>query len=278
MEHYTHDGLTFEVTDTGPTDGRPVILLHGFPEDRHCWDRLAAHLDGAGYRVLAPDQRGYSPGAQPPGRRSYTLNLLAGDVLALADAAGADRFDVVGHDWGAVVAWQLAGSYPDRIRSLTALSVPHPGAFREAMVRSSKVLHSWYMLFFQIPEVPELILSAGRGRRFAAQLEGSGLDGATARRYADRAARPGALTGPINWYRALPFEIRNQLGPIVAPTLFAWGDADGFVTRTAAERCDRHVSGPYRFAALPGATHWLPTGSADELRPLLLEHLAGVPA
>src|ERR1700722_19662076 len=134
------------------------------------------------------------------------------------------------------------------------------------------------MVFFQIPKVPELILSAGGGRRFAAQLEGSGLDGATAQRYADRAARRGALTGPINWYRALPFEIRNQLGPIVAPTLFAWGDADGFVTRTAAERCDRHVTGPYRFAALPGATHWLPTGSADELRPLLLEHLAGAPA
>src|SRR6202034_3192234 len=112
---------------------------------------------------------------------------------------------------------------------------------------------------------------------FAAQLQHSGLDRDTARRYATRAARPGSLTGPINWYRALPLEIRQQLGPIGIPTLFVWGDGDGFVTRTAAERCDRHVSGPYRFAALPGATHWLPTGSADELGPLLLEALAGGP-
>ena len=278
METFVHDGLTFDVSDTGPADGRVVILLHGFPEDRHCWDQLAASLAGAGYRVLAPDQRGYSPGARPPGRRAYTLDRLAGDVLALATIAGADRFDVVGHDWGAVVAWYLAGAHPDRIRSLTALSVPHTQAFVGAMIRSSQLLHSWYMLFFQLPRLPELVAGRAGERRFVAQLERSGLDESSARRYAVRAATPGAMTGPINWYRALPLEIRNRLGPITTPTLFVWGERDPFVTRVAAERCAGHVVGPFLFVPLEDGTHWLPTGSAAEVAPLLLDHLAGGPA
>ncbi|MGH9057060.1 MAG: alpha/beta fold hydrolase [Acidimicrobiales bacterium] len=103
-DRYTHDGLTFDVDDAGPPDGRAVIALHGFPEDRQTWSPLSTSLVGAGYRVLAPDQRGYSPGARPAGRRAYTIDRLAGDVLALAGAAGADRFDLVGHDWGALVS------------------------------------------------------------------------------------------------------------------------------------------------------------------------------
>jgi pimeloyl-ACP methyl ester carboxylesterase len=278
VDSYTHDGLSFDVNDTGPADGRVVIALHGFPEDRHCWDQLAASMAGAGYRVLTPDQRGYSPGAQPAGRRAYTTDLLVGDVLALADAAGADRFDVVGHDWGAVVAWNLAGRHPERVRTLTVLSVPHLQAFLEAMRHSTQALRSWYMLFFQIPRLPEMILRRTPERRFVAQLVGSGLDGDSARRYARRAARPGAMTGPLNWYRAMPFGRRDRLGPVSTPTLFVWGEADRFVTRAAAERCARHVTGPFRFVPLPAGTHWLPSGSAGEIAPLLLEHLAGVPA
>jgi pimeloyl-ACP methyl ester carboxylesterase len=275
VDTFDRDGLSFDVSDTGPTEGRVIIALHGFPEDRHCWDPLAAILAGGGYRTLAPDQRGYSPGARPTDRRAYTLEVLAGDVLALADQAGASRFDVVGHDWGAALAWYLAGTYPDRIRSLAALSVPHPQAFLDAMTRSSQALHSWYMLFFQIPKLPELVLSRAGESRFVAQMEKTGLDEDSARRYARRAATPGAMTGPINWYRALPFEVRNRLGPVTAPTLFVWGDHDPFITRVAAERCAQHVSGPFRAEALAGGTHWLPTGSVGEVAPLLLEHLAG---
>jgi len=278
VDTYAHDGLTFDVSDVGPDDGRVVIMLHGFPEDRHCWDQLGGTLAGAGYRVLAPDQRGYSPGAQPVGRRAYTLPLLAGDVLALADAAGTDQFDVVGHDWGAVLAWYLAGTHPDRIRSLTVLSVPHPQAFRDAMIRSSQLLHSWYMLFFQLPRLPEVALGRMGDRRFVAQLMRSGLDEESARRYAVRAATPGAMTGPINWYRALPFAINAPTGPVNSPTLFVWGQGDRFVTRVAAERCAQHVIGPFLFVPLEDGTHWLPTGSAGEVAPVLLEHLAGVPA
>lgn len=274
MDTFERDGLTFEVSDTGPADGRVVIALHGFPEDRHCWDRLAASLAGRGYRTLAPDQRGYSPRARPTGRRAYTLDLLTADVLALADQAGAIRFDLVGHDWGAALAWYVAANHPDRVRTLTALSVPHLQAFLEAMTRSSQALHSWYFAFFQIPKLPEAILARAGEKRFVAQLGRTGLDEDSARRYARRAASPGAMTGPINWYRALPFEVRTRLGPVTAPTLYVWGDSDPFISRVAAERCARHVSGPFQFETVVGGTHWLPSGS-DDIAPLLLGHLAG---
>jgi pimeloyl-ACP methyl ester carboxylesterase len=271
IDQYPHDGLTFDVSDSGPVGARVVILLHGFPEDRHCWAEVGGALNTAGCRALAPDQRGYSPGARPAGRRAYTLDHLAGDVLALADAAGAARFDVVGHDFGASVAWYLAGHYPERIRSLTALSVPHPQAFAEALGRSSQALRSWYLLFFQLPGLPEQAL---RRSRLVAGLRGTGLDEASARRYAARAATPGAMTGPLNWYRAIPLQLRGRPGPVNTPALYIWGDGDRFVTRVAAEGCGHHVTGPYRFIPLAGASHWLPSTSAGEITPPLLEHLA----
>lgn len=273
MDTYTHDELTFEVTDTGPVDGRVVVALHGFPEDRSAWSRLSVPLAESGYRMLAPDQRGYSPGARPGRRRDYRISCLAGDVLALADRVGAPRVDVVGHDWGAVVAWELAMRHPDRVRSCTALSVPHPGAFAASLLRSSQLLHSWYMLAVQVPALPEWVLAHG-GHRMVDQLVRTGLDRASAERYAARAATAGAMTGPLNWYRAIPLSAGARPRPVEVPTLFVWGAGDGFVTRAAAERCAAWVQGPYRFVELPEATHWLPTGAAEQLAPALLAHLA----
>ncbi|MGH9098051.1 MAG: alpha/beta fold hydrolase, partial [Acidimicrobiales bacterium] len=135
--------------------------------------------------------------------------------------------------------------------------------------------HSWYMAFFQIPRLPEAILSRCGEKRFVAQLRRTGLDEDSARRYARRAVTPGAMTGPLNWYRALPFEVRDRPGPVSAPTLFVWGDSDPFITRVAAERCARYVSGPFQFETVVGGTHWLPSGSVDDIAPPLLEHLAG---
>jgi pimeloyl-ACP methyl ester carboxylesterase len=278
IAQYSHDGLTFDVSDHGPIDGRVVILLHGFPEDRFSWDPLTGSLVGAGYRVLAADQRGYSPAARPAGRRSFTLDRLAGDALALAEVAGAARFDVVGHDWGASLAWHLAGHFPERVRSLSALSVPHARALLEAMVTSRQALHSWYVLFLQLPWAPEILLRRVGERHLVTRLRRSGLGEKAATRYAARVASPATATGPINWYRAVPLEILDELGPVATPTLFVWGDRDPFVTRTAAEKCARYVTGPYRYVTLPGATHWLPDESAGEVTPPLLDHLASIPA
>jgi pimeloyl-ACP methyl ester carboxylesterase len=271
---FVRDGLTFDVTDDGPADGRVVILLHGFPEDRQSWSAVIPHLTEAGYRVLAPDQRGYSPGARPKGRRSYALSELALDVLALADVAGAERFDVVGHDWGAGVAWELASNHSRRIRTMTSLTVPHPRAMVEAARRSSQLLHSWYMFFFQLPWVPEAAMKAAGPQRAAQALERDGLDAETASRYAARMQDGKAITGAINWYRALPFGRRSPMPKVDVPVLYVYADKDRYLTRYAAERTARYVTGPYRFEVLEETPHWVPTVAADRVSELIREHLA----
>lgn len=273
LQQFSRGDLTFDVSDAGPLDGRAVILLHGFPEDRHCWDSIGESLAAAGYRVLAPDQRGYSPGARPSGRRAYAMQELTADVIALADAAGVDRFDVVGHDWGGGVAWDLGARHPGRVRTLTSLSTPHPRAFLASMRSSTQLFHSWYMLFFQIPRVPEFGFALGGGDRNKQLLIRSGLDERAAERYASRFAEPGAMTGPINWYRGLPFSSREPSPNVTVPTMYVWSDGDSFLTRKAAELTARYVEGPYTFEILEGENHWLPEGAADRVSDLLLKHL-----
>jgi len=277
MDTFATGSYSFDVTDAGPPDGPVVILLHGFPEDRHSWSEVTPALNDAGYRTLAFDQRGYSPGARPKARRDYTLPLLSGDVLALADQAGAEHFHIVGHDWGAVVAWYLAANHASRVRTVTAMSVPHPRAMGAALLRSSQILHSWYMLFFQLPAVPERALSLGGGSMMSRSLRRSGLGAATAERLAARGSEPSAWRGPLNWYRALPWGIREPLGSVRVPALYIWGDGDQFVTRAAAERCADFVTGPYRFVPLAGVSHWIPEEEPERASALLLEHLCGHP-
>ena len=278
MERFTNAAFSFEVSDTGGAgDAGVVILLHGFPQDRRCWDGVTPALVADGYRVLAPDLRGYSPGARPVARSAYRNSQLAADVLALADAAGADRFHLAGHDWGAALAWYVAGRRPGRVTSLAALSVPHPQAFAQAMVTGSQAARSWYMAAWQLPWLPERALGSRDGRALRDMLVRSGLDPATADRYAARARDPATLRGPLNWYRAMPFSVREPAGPIRVPTMFAWGNRDRFVSRAAAELCGRYVTGPYRFAELDGASHWLPEQAAGQVAALLAEHFGATP-
>ncbi len=278
METFHRGALTFDVVDAGPTDGEPVVLLHGFPQNARSWDLVTPHLHARGLRTLCPDQRGYSPGARPVGRRAYATDELVLDVVALIDAIGADRVHLVGHDWGAAVAWGVAAAHPDRLRTLTALSVPHPASFLRAMVRSTQLLHSWYMLAFQLPRLPEHAMdpSTPRGRaRFVAQLTSTGLPREAAERDADLLATPGAMTAAINWYRGIPFAARDTSPPkVTVPTLYVWGDGDRFLTRASAEHCGDYVEAPYRFEILRGADHWTLDKDADTLAALILEHLA----
>jgi pimeloyl-ACP methyl ester carboxylesterase len=238
---------------------------------------VTSALAGGGYRVLAPDLRGYSPGARPAARSAYRNSQLAADVLALADAAGAEQFHLAGHDWGAALAWYVAGRHPARVTSLAALSVPHPQAFARALITGSQAARSWYMAAWQLPWLPERVLGRRGGQAFRDMLVRTGLDPASADRYAARARDPAGLRGPLNWYRALPFSLREPAGPIRVPTMFAWGNHDRFVSRAAAELCGRYVTGPYRLTELDGASHWLPEQAADQIAALLAEHFAATP-
>ena len=275
MDSFGHAGLRFEVSDDGPADGPVVVLLHGFPADRSCWAGITPALVEAGYRVLAPDQRGYAPGARPRRRRDYVLDRLAGDVLALADRAGAARFDLVGHDWGAALAFFVAARHPARVRSLTAFSVPHGDAWLRSLTRSTQLLRSWYIGLFQLPLLPEWLLHRGQGAGLRRALVRSGLDEEIARRYAARAVRSEDLRGPLNWYRMIPLAARRstRLPPVAVPTLFVWSDRDRFVTRTAADLCVRSVCGPYRYEVLRGVSHWIPEQEPARAAALLLAHL-----
>ena len=174
IARYTHDGLEFDVLDQGPLDGPIVLLLHGFPERAASWSAVMNELNEAGFRTIAPDQRGYSPGARPKRRRDYRVGALVNDVVALIDEIGAP-VHVVGHDWGAMIAWVTAGRRPDLVSSLTAFSVPHPGSFMTALLTSRQILHSWYFAFFQLPMLPEKWMTRP-GQRAEKWYEKSGMN------------------------------------------------------------------------------------------------------
>jgi pimeloyl-ACP methyl ester carboxylesterase len=273
MDTYSRAGLVFDLTDSGAADGAEiVVLLHGFPQNRHEWDGVASHLTGAGYRVLAPDQRGYSPGARPAGRRAYVQSNLVDDVVALIDAADSEKVHLVGHDWGALVAWALTSRHPERVHTLTAVSVPHPKAFAWAMPRG-QVLRSWYMGVFQLPVVPERLLRTHAG---LALLGGNGLSADQMKAYVEPLGRDG-LTAALNWYRALPWSQREKgyARRATVPTTYVWSDGDTALGRAGAEATARFVDAPYRFAVLGGVSHWIPDEAPAELAELILDRVSG---
>jgi pimeloyl-ACP methyl ester carboxylesterase len=266
----TRGELVFDVREAGPRDGELVVLLHGFPQFSDSWDALVPLLASQGYHTLAMDQRGYSVGAHPKGRWAYRISELVADVVALIDARGGKPVHVVGHDWGAAVAWALTAERPDKVRSLTALSVPHPGGFVKAMATSAQGLKSWYMYLFQLPWLPEQLLHSQQLRLRAI----SGQAAELARRDASHFPDPAAWTGPLNWYRAMTFLDPRALGKRVRrPTLFVWSDRDDAISRRAAENCADYVDAPFQFETLHGVNHWIPEAATSELAALLIPHL-----
>jgi pimeloyl-ACP methyl ester carboxylesterase len=255
IDSFSRAGLTFNVSDTGPLDGPTAVLLHGFPANRHSFDRVATILNEAGVRTLVPDQRGYSDGARPHRRRDYRAVEHQQDVLALISAAGADTIHLVGHDWGGALAWQVALAAPERLTGLTVLSTPHPSALLRSLATSTQFLRSFYVLVFQLPWLPEFVLR----RRLFTLLRGMGLNKASARAYALFMRKPGRLTGGLNWYRgmALPDDRASTETVVTVPTTFVWGNRDPALGRRAAELTGSFVRAPYRFVEVDEG-HWLP--------------------
>jgi pimeloyl-ACP methyl ester carboxylesterase len=271
--------VTLSVVDTGGP-GRPVLLLHGFPDRAAMWRHQVPALAAAGYRVIAPDLRGFGDSSRPEGPEAYRMPLVRGDLLALLDRLGVERAAVVGHDWGAAAAWTLALTAPDRVERLAVLSVGHPTAMAEAGLPQRS--RSWYMLWFLFPGVAEEVLPADDWAFFRQWAHGGTARDADPEvdRQCRDLGRPGALTAALNWYRAnirpehyVDVGPRRPLPRVGCPVLGVWGDRDLALTERQMTASAEFVDGPWRYERLDGVGHWIATQVPDRLSGLLLDFL-----
>lgn len=257
------NGITLHTVQSGPEDGPLLLLLHGYPEFWYGWRHQIPFLTQAGFRVWAPDQRGYNLSQKPSGIAAYNLDQLAADVTGLIDAAGREQVVLVGHDWGGAVAWSLANKAPERVAKLVILNAPHHAAMKRYV---SHNLNQWgrslYILFFQLPWLPEMALSAGNWWALAQAMKASSRPGTFSEvdlgAYRRAWSQPGAMTAMLNWYRALR-RVRPQRLPgprITVPTLLIWGARDTALSRELAplsiDLCDDG-----RLVLIEEATHWI---------------------
>ena len=262
-------------------EGPLVLLLHGFPQFWYEWRHQIPALVEAGFRVVAPDMRGYNLSDKPPGVRAYRLELLARDVERLILACGERTAAVVGHDWGAIVAWIVAMRHPARVGRLAILNVPHPARFLEGLLSPMQLLRSSYMFFFQVPRFPEEVIRAGDFALLRSVLgrdpvQGEAFAAEDIERYIEAMAQPGALTATLNYYRALlrnPGETRALLQRVEAPVLVIWGERDRFLSRRLAEPPHLWVPNLVRVKRLPDASHWVAEDRPLEVNTLLLDFL-----
>ena len=267
MERIDLAGLTFDVELAGPAGGERVLLLHGWPERGAMWTGLMDTLADEGMRCAAPDQRGYSPGARPLHVEDYRMPLLVADAAGMLDALGWETAHVVGHDWGSMVAWHLASSARTRVRSLTAVSVPHPRAMAAALASDpDQQTRSAYMrLFREAPDRAVDALLADDAAALVGVFAGSGMREEAVRALVAPLLDPAALLATLSWYGAAGAEDAKLCGPVRVPTTFIWGPLDIAIGRTAAEGCAAHVAAEYQFLELPGVGHWVAEQAPDAL-------------
>ena len=265
------NGIRLHVVQAGPKSGIPVVLLHGFPEFWYGWRHQIPALVEAGCRVIVPDQRGYNLSDKPLGAKHYRVDELVKDVIGVIDALGYEKVNLVGHDWGAVVAWTLAIKYPQRLHKLSIMNVPHPAVMKRFLTRDLEQLRrSWYVFFFQLPWLPEAGMRAENWRGAERALRGSGkLHTFTKEdvvKYKEAWSQPGAMTAMVNWYRAV---IRHQpLMPqdvrVKVRTLMMWGMKDMALTHRMARPSMDYVDDG-NLILFPEATHWVQHDAAEEV-------------
>lgn len=271
IHQFQRNGLTFDVIDSGPIDGSAMILLHGFPETANSWQRVSQILNQYGYRTFAINQRGYSLNAQPQKRADYRSSELVEDIYALIHQIQQNVY-VVGHDWGAVVAWDLALKYPEKIKHLTTVSVPHKAAFIQSMFTSSQLFKSYYMGLFQLPKIPELLFEKipQLGR---ALLKNSGMTDQQLQDFQHEMVDQKRISSALNWYRGLPFSSnKNLFKKITVPTLFIWGKHDSAIGEKSVRLNKQFVNAPYTEIILD-ATHWIPTQNPEELAAFIIRDI-----
>lgn len=276
------NGIRLHVVQAGPADGALVVLLHGFPEFWFGWRHQIQPLAEAGFRLLIPDQRGYNLSDKPKGVRAYRLEELTRDVIGLLDALGRQKCYLIGHDWGAAVAWNVGVSYPQRIEKLVIMNVPHPAVMLNFLRRDPRqMLKSWYIALFQIPGLAEWLLSLNQYAGIARMLFSSGkadtFSEAEINEYRRAWAQPAALTSMINWYRALvqyrPVQLAHPR--LHMPVLMLWGKRDIALSHQMAqpsiELCHQG-----QLIFFENATHWVQHDESDQVNRLLLEFLGSL--
>src|ERR1700733_14236081 len=274
-------GLTFDTLPAGEPGAPLVLLLHGFAESMHCWRAQAEALGAAGYRAVAPSQRGYSPGARPDTKDTahYHIERLMDDAMAIVAASGYGdrRFHLAGHDWGGSISWALADRDPKRLASLTVLSRPHPNAFNRALLETDgeQAQRSRHHRWFLEPDAADVVL-ADDAKWLRERLAANGVPAAAIARHLCVLGNKEAMEAALAWYRARG-AIRGPLGMIRVPTLYIWGDADDTVGRVAAEGTVDFVSAPFSFEVLPGIGHFAADQAPERVSELLLRQVAAHP-
>lgn len=280
LEHHDvlTNGLRLHVVQCGPPAGPLAVLLHGFPECWFSWRSQLAALAAAGYRVWAPDQRGYNLSDKPLGISEYALPVLAADIVGLLDAAGRHQAHIVGHDWGGIVAWYLAAHYPQRVASTTIINVPHPAVLAPNLWRvPDQLARSWYILFFQVPGLPERLIRRRNWHFGAHSLLSSSRPGtfsaAELARYKVAWAQPGALTAMLNWYRALRLPSGSAWPRIAGAVQVIWGQQDAFLNaKLAALSLAQCAQGEVHY--FPQATHWVQLEESEAVNDLIIRFMA----
>jgi len=263
------NGLSFHVVDEGSGDDA-VVLLHGFPDSSYLWRKQIPALTDAGFRVIAPDLRGFGQSDKPPDVGAYVMRTLVQDVSGIMDALGVERAHVVGHDWGASLGWAVASFLPERVHKLVVLTVGHPTAFARAMITTSQGLRAWYMFFFRIPGLSEWVISRNDFATFRRGFRSPDID-----REIEALSPPGALTAGLNWYRAnVRPSRRPKLPNVSAPTLGVWGSKDPALTEQQMRGSAAFVDGPFRYERIE-AGHWMMLSRPDQVNALLLDFLQG---
>jgi pimeloyl-ACP methyl ester carboxylesterase len=271
MRRVAGDGLELAVLDEG--DGQPVLLLHGFPDSSYLWRKQVPALVAGGFRVIAPDLRGFGESDRPEAVEDYAITRSLADVLALLDALGIERTHVVGHDYGAALAWVAAAFAPDRVERLVVLSVGHPNTLRRPSIPQRE--RFWYQLLFQFEGVAEELLQRDDWRLLRELAPGY----ADAEHALADLSRPGALTAALNWYRAngAPAQELERSGPfpqVAAPTLGMWSTGDRYLLEDGMVDSAEHVTGEWRYERIEGASHWLQLDAPDRVNELLLDFLS----
>ncbi len=272
----TVSNLVFDILTEGESYNEPVILLHGFPETNHMWASLMQDLGKNGFYCVAPNQRGYSPGARPNGKRNYSIENLTNDILQISRTLGVEKFHLVGHDWGAIVGWHFVQHHPDLILSWSALSVPHSQAYCEAVLHDpTQRRMSTYVRSFQVPWLPEYKIKKNDFALLKRLWKNSSK--AEMDDYLSVFRESGMVTSAINYYRANYKLLMSSgktriLGNIHVPTLFIWGENDFAIAAYGVEKCNEYVKGDYNFVKVKGG-HWLIQTNYDELAFEIIDHL-----